>query len=63
MNALYQRALEEKGAVSGEHGIGHAKKDYLKASVGSIQIDLMRQIKAVFDPAGILNPDKIIDLK
>lgn len=63
MNALYQRALEEKGAVSGEHGIGHAKKDYLKASVGSTQIDLMRQIKAVFDPAGILNPDKIIDLK
>lgn len=63
MDALYERALEEKGAVSGEHGIGHAKKAYLKASVGSTQIDLMRQIKSVFDPNGILNPDKIIDLK
>jgi len=63
MDALYARALEEKGAVSGEHGIGHAKKAYLEASVGKTQIALMRSIKEVFDPQWILNPDKIIDLK
>jgi len=63
MDALYERAFLEKGAVSGEHGIGHAKKAYLEASVGLTQIELMRSIKKVFDPQGILNPDKIIDIK
>jgi glycolate oxidase len=63
MDALYERAAHENGAVSGEHGIGHAKKEYLKASLGSTQIELMRSIKAVFDPNWILNPDKIIDIK
>ena len=63
MDALYERAIQENGAVSGEHGIGHAKKEYLKTSVGKTQIALMRNIKAVFDPNGILNPDKIIDIK
>ncbi len=63
MDALYERAVKENGAVSGEHGIGHAKKEYLKASLGSTQIELMRSIKALFDPNGILNPDKIIDIK
>ncbi len=62
MDDLYQRTLEENGAVSGEHGIGHAKKSYLEVSVGSTQINLMREIKHIFDPNSILNPDKIIDL-
>ncbi len=63
MDALYQRAKIENGAVSGEHGIGHAKKAYLIQSLGETQIELMRAIKKVFDPNGILNPDKVIDLK
>ncbi|KAF0224586.1 MAG: glcD [Erysipelotrichaceae bacterium] len=63
MDALYQKAAQEKGAVSGEHGIGHAKKAYLIQSVGETQIELMHSIKNVFDPKGILNPNKVIDLK
>ena len=61
MDALYQKAAAMGGQVSGEHGIGHAKKDYLKASLDEVQIDLMRKIKKAFDPKWILNPGKVID--
>lgn len=49
------------GSVSAEHGVGLLKKDYLQYSRSSEEIALMRQIKAVFDPAGIMNPGKIFD--
>ena len=60
MRKLYEAAAEMHGAVSGEHGIGHAKKGFLRESVGDEQMRLMRGIKAAFDPNGILNPGKII---
>lgn len=56
---LYQKAQEMNGLVSGEHGIGYAKKQYLKESLGENQIKIMQQIKNVFDPKNILNPRKI----
>lgn len=56
---MYQKATEMGGQVSGEHGIGFAKKGYLRESLGSTQIELMRGIKAAFDPKNILNPDKL----
>lgn len=59
MEKLYAAAREMNGAVSGEHGIGHAKKGFLKESLGDRQIQLMRGIKAAFDPKGILNPGKV----
>lgn len=49
------------GAVSGEHGIGTEKKGYLAAIEDPTKLDLMRRIKAAFDPAGILNPGTIFD--
>ncbi|GHU65149.1 2-hydroxy-acid oxidase [Clostridia bacterium] len=60
MDALYAVARELGGQVSGEHGIGHAKAGYLEESIGGTQVELMRGIKAVFDPNGILNPGKVI---
>lgn len=57
---LYAKAREFNGHVSGEHGIGYAKKQYLQAQVGDRQIELMRAIKKVFDPNCILNPGKVI---
>lgn len=56
---LYAKAAEMGGFVSGEHGIGFAKKKYLQRQLGDAQIKLMRRFKHAFDPAGILNPGKI----
>ncbi len=56
---MYKKADEMGGLVSGEHGIGYAKKEYLKKQYGSAQIELMKGIKSVFDPKNILNPGKI----
>ena len=60
MQDLYAGARELSGEVSGEHGIGHAKRDFLRESLGDTQIALMKGIKAAFDPNGILNPGKVV---
>jgi glycolate oxidase len=57
---LYQKAAELGGKVSGEHGIGYAKRPYLNESLSPVEKSLMRGIKQVFDPQNILNPDKVI---
>ncbi len=56
---LYDRARELKGQVSGEHGIGFAKKTYLEESLSKDAFMIMKGIKRTFDPKGILNPGKI----
>ena len=59
MDACYAKCTEFEGQVSGEHSIGHAKKAYLRESVGEKAYGLMGAIKQVFDPKGILNPGKV----
>lgn len=59
MDKMYAKAKELNGKVSGEHGIGLVKKVYLEQSTPKTAIDLMKKIKAVFDPNNILNPGKI----
>jgi glycolate oxidase len=56
---MYKKAEEIGGLVSGEHGIGYAKKSYLKTQYGQEHIALMQGIKKVFDEKNILNPDKV----
>lgn len=56
---MYEKAKDLGGLVSGEHGIGYAKKDYLKNQLGDVQIELMQNIKRAFDEKNILNPNKI----
>jgi glycolate oxidase len=47
------------GTISGEHGIGYVQRPYMDIAMGQVQLDLMRGIKKVFDPKGILNPGTI----
>ena len=56
---MYEKATELGGLVSGEHGIGFAKKEFLKKQYGETPIALMQGIKRVFDEKNILNPGKI----
>ena len=56
---IYQLTIELDGTISGEHGIGIEKKDYLPNVTGTLSIEYMREIKKVFDPKNILNPYKI----
>jgi glycolate oxidase len=58
---IYADGQARGGVISGEHGIGLVKKPYLEANLSAVQVGLMRGIKRVFDPRGILNPGKIFD--
>lgn len=56
---IYKRAIELGGTITGEHGIGFIRKDYLHLALSHEEIELLKRIKKAFDPKGILNPDKI----
>jgi glycolate oxidase len=56
---LYRLCLSLGGTITGEHGIGATRRRYLPLALDETQIELMRQIRQVFDPNGILNPGKI----
>lgn len=55
---IFEAALELGGTLSGEHGIGYHKLAYMEKAVGKKNLELMRAIKNIFDPNGILNPGK-----
>lgn len=57
--SMYDKATQLGGLVSGEHGIGYAKRDYLKKQYGRVPIAIMQGIKSVFDEKNILNPGKV----
>lgn len=59
MERIYQKARDLKGEVSGEHGIGYAKRPYLNKAKDEAVLNLMRAVKAAFDPQNILNPCKV----
>jgi FAD/FMN-containing dehydrogenase len=58
---LFALVKKYQGSISAEHGIGLLKKDSLHFTRTSVELDLMRSIKKVFDPKGLLNPGKIFD--
>ena len=59
MEKMYAKARTMDGKVSGEHGIGFAKKPYLKEDLDPAAVEIMRGIKKAFDPNNILNPRKV----
>lgn len=56
---IFRTAMRLGGTITGEHGVGAAKLPYLAERLGTAQLDLLRRIKAAFDPAGVLNPGKV----
>jgi FAD/FMN-containing dehydrogenase len=56
---LFERVVALEGSISGEHGIGFSKAEYLGLELDAAQIALLKRVKAAFDPHGILNPGKI----
>lgn len=63
LDDIFAAAIELNGALSGEHGIGLEKQRFLKQALQPETIELLRNIKKVFDPKNILNPGKIWESK
>jgi glycolate oxidase len=56
---VFHAAMNLGGTITGEHGVGAAKRPWLNARLGNDQMALLRRVKTAFDPAGILNPGKL----
>ncbi|MGB2716138.1 MAG: FAD-linked oxidase C-terminal domain-containing protein [Vicinamibacterales bacterium] len=61
LDAIVSRTLELGGTITGEHGVGLAKKGWLRQQTGDASLELMRKIRRTLDPDGLLNPGKIFD--
>jgi D-lactate dehydrogenase len=59
LSQVFDLVLELGGTLSGEHGIGFEKRDYIDREIDPVTLGLMRRIKKQFDPRGILNPEKL----
>lgn len=59
LDEVFDLVLSLRGTLSGEHGVGLVKRDYVGRELDGESLALMRAIKAQFDPLGILNPDKM----
>ncbi|MCJ1473920.1 D-lactate ferricytochrome c oxidoreductase [Lambiella insularis] len=60
VHRMVKRAVEMEGTVTGEHGVGLIKRDYLNHELGESTVDTMRRLKQAFDPLCLLNCDKIV---
>ena len=58
LDALFTLVLDLKGTLSGEHGVGIEKRDYVEREIDPVSLSLMAKIKSQFDPKGILNWNK-----
>ncbi len=58
---IVTETVRRGGTITGEHGVGLAKKKYLPESVGAFNVEIMQKLKRVFDPHWILNPGKMFD--
>jgi glycolate oxidase len=61
LDAIVKKTLELGGTITGEHGVGLAKKPWLRQQMGDASFALMKQVKQTLDPDRLLNPGKIFD--
>ncbi len=61
MKEIFDFAVSLGGTITGEHGVGLAKKPFLPEAIGGASLGLMKKLKLALDPEGILNPGKIFD--
>jgi glycolate oxidase len=61
LHEIFEHALKLGGTITGEHGVGLAKKAFLRRQLGDASYELLMQIKRTLDPSGLLNPGKIIE--
>ncbi|MFH1861378.1 MAG: FAD-linked oxidase C-terminal domain-containing protein [bacterium] len=57
---IFKETIKLGGTISGEHGIGYVKRNYLRLQMSSAELDTLRIIKEAFDPEGLFNPGKIL---
>jgi D-lactate dehydrogenase len=60
LDAVFELVISLDGTLSGEHGIGLAKRDWMPRAIDPVTLDLMRAIKTRFDPKNLLNPGKLL---
>ena len=58
---IFEEAIRLGGTITGEHGVGVAKKSFLPKFAGDAQMRVMRELRKTLDPAGVLNPGKMFD--
>ncbi len=59
VDEIFHLALSYKGSITGEHGVGLTKRKFLKWQLGDVGVEVMRDIKSVFDPKNLFNPGKL----
>lgn len=60
LDEMFDLVLKLEGTLSGEHGVGIEKRPYIAREISGDALDLMRSVKGVFDPKGIMNPGKLL---
>ncbi|RYD18481.1 MAG: FAD/FMN-containing dehydrogenase, partial [Verrucomicrobiaceae bacterium] len=61
LDQLFTWILANNGAITGEHGVGLAKKPWIREALGEVSFATHRTLKDALDPNGILNPGKFLD--
>ncbi|AEA34083.1 FAD-binding oxidoreductase [Hippea maritima] len=59
MNDVFDECIKLGGSITGEHGVGITKQDFLEKQIGKAQLELLKRIKQAFDPNNIINPAKM----
>jgi glycolate oxidase len=60
MDEIFEAAVARGGTITGEHGVGIAKRPFFERHASAGSLELMRRMRSAIDPNGILNPGKIL---